>query len=108
MNNSSDTNKISVFKVYGSLSSQGFKHTIQEIKVTETDKCFVGKNIRISKKNIMVLDTIILNNHKLISFYTFCYKEDIQKALDMIKMHIIETFNIYKSEIDALAKFIEK
>lgn len=95
-----------IFKVSGWLDTKGFDKRIHEIKVTETNKSFVSNNKRISKDKLLKIDTIFVENHKSMRYFTYCKDGDQQKALDMIKQHIIDKVKIYKSEIDAIMKFI--
>ena len=97
-----------IFKIGGSLDSRGFKKYIQEIEVTETEKQFTGKNTRINKNKLMQIDTICVENHKTLKYFTYCIDGDQQKALDMIKKHIIERVKEYKSEIDILVNNINE
>ena len=95
-----------IFKVGGWLDPKGFDKRIHEIKVTETDKSFVGNGKRISKDKLLKIDTMFVENHKSMRYYTYCRDGDQQKALDMIKQHIIDKVKTYKSEIDALMQFV--
>lgn len=94
------------FKVAGWLDPKGFDKRIHEIEVTETDKSFVGDGKRISKDKLMKIDTIFVENHKSMRYYTYCIDGEQQKALDMIKQHIIDKVKTYKAEIDALMQFV--
>jgi len=95
-----------IFKVAGWLDPKGFDKRIYEIEVTETDKSFVGDGKRISKDKLMKIDTMFVENHKSMRYYTYCGDGEQQKALDMIKQHIIDKVKTYKSEIDALMQFV--
>jgi hypothetical protein len=95
-----------IFKVAGWLDQKGFDKRIHEIEVTETDKSFVGDGKRISKAKLMNIDTMFVENHKSMRYYTYCRYGEQQKALDMIKEHIIDKVKTYKSEIDALMQFV--
>jgi hypothetical protein len=96
----------SIFKVIGWLDQKGFDKRIREIEVTETDKSFVGDGKRISKVNLMKIDTMFVENHKSMRYFTYCVDGEQQKALDMIKQHIIDKAKTYKSEIDFLITYI--
>ena len=95
-----------IFKVGGWLDPKGFDKRIHEIEVTETDKSFVGDGKRISKDKLMKIDTMFVENHKSMRYYTYCRDGEQQKALDMIKQHIIDKVKTYKAEIDALMQFV--
>ncbi len=95
-----------IFKVGGWLDPKGFDKSIREIEVTETEKSFVGDGKRISKDKLMKIDTMFVENHKSIRYYTYCLDGEQQKALDMIKQHIIDKVKTYKLEIDALMQFL--
>jgi hypothetical protein len=79
-----------IFKVGGWLDAKGFGKRINEIEVTETDKSFIGDGKRISKDKLMKIDTIFVENHKSIRYYTYCRDGEQQDALNMIKKHIID------------------
>jgi hypothetical protein len=95
-----------IFKVAGFLDSKGFDKRIFEIEAKETDKSFVAEGKRINKDKLMKIDTIFIENHMSMRYFTYCLDGDQQKALDIIKQHIISKLRIYKSEIDALIKFV--
>lgn len=54
----------------------------------------------------MKIDTMFVENHKSMRYYTYCSDGEQQNALDMIKQHIIDKVKTYKSEIDALMQFV--
>lgn len=95
-----------IFKVAGWLDLKGFDKRIFEIEAKETDKSFVADGERISKDKLLKIDTIFVENHKSMRYYTYCRDGEQQKALDMIKQHIIDKVKTYKSEIDALIAFV--
>ena len=95
-----------IFKVAGWLNLKGFDKRIQKIQAIEKDKCFISDKKRISKDKFMKIDTIFVENHKSMRYFTYCKDGEQQKALDMIKQHIIEKAKTYKSEFDILMQYI--
>jgi hypothetical protein len=95
-----------IFKVAGWLDFKGFDKRIFEIEAKETEKSFVADGKRISKEKLMKVDTIFVENHKSMRYFTYCMDGEQQKALDLIKAHIVEKIKTYKSEVDALIAFV--
>lgn len=95
-----------IFKVAGWLDFKGFDKRIFEIKAKETDNSFVADGKRISKNKLMKIDTISVENHKSMRYFTYCREGEQQKALDLIKAHIVDKIKTYKSEVDALIAFV--
>ncbi len=95
-----------IFKVAGWLDFKGFDKRIFEIESKETDTSFVADGKRISKDKLMKVDTIFVENHKSMRYFTYCRDGEQQKALDLIKAHIVEKIKTYKSEVDALFSFV--
>lgn len=95
-----------IFKVVGFLDKNGFGKRIQEIEVTETAKSFVADGKRISKDKIMKIDSIFLDNHNYIRYYTYCFDGQQQEALDKLKEHITSKVMKYKEEIDVLVSYL--
>jgi len=95
-----------IFRVAGWLDQKGFDKRIQEIEVTETGKSFVAEGKRINKDKLMKIDTMFVENHKSMRYFTYCKDGEQQKALDLIKQHIIEKVKTYKSEIDVLMQYL--
>lgn len=89
-----------IFLVKGSLNRDGFKHSVKEIMTKETNKSYVSPNKRISKDNLMVPRTLIIQNHRNYFYYTYCLNGDQQKALDIINSLIIEQVSKIKMELD--------
>lgn len=101
-NNNKMSKEALILKIGVSLTSNGLKQTVRELNVKETDKSFVGDGSRISKDKIMKIDTIFVENHRMINYYTYCMPEDKDKAIEMLKSHVKSKVMTYKSEIDAL------
>lgn len=95
-----------IFKVSGWLDPRGFDKRIYEIKVKETEKSFISDEKRISKDKLMKVDTIFIETHKSIRYFTYCKDGEQQNALDLIKQHIINKVKIYKAEIDILMQYV--
>ena len=95
-----------IFKVTGSIDKDGFRGRVVEIEVTESNKSYHGEGRLIRKHKIMLIDTVFLENHTSLRYFTYCLEGDQQKALDMLKAHIIEKVKKYKSEIDKLYSYI--
>ncbi len=95
-----------IYKVAGWLDTKGFDKRIIAIDLKEKDKSFVDEGKRINKDKLLVVDTIFVENHKSIRYFTYCREGEQQKALSLIKGHIVAKVKTYKSEIDALMKFI--
>ena len=91
-----------ILKIGVSLTSNGLKQTVREMNVKETDKSFVGDGQRISKDKLMKIDTIFIENHRMINYFTYCMVEDKDKAIEMLRAHVKQKVMTYKSEIDAL------
>lgn len=91
-----------IYKISGSIDRSGTRKRITEMELKECGKSYVGDGIRINKDKLMKLDTIFNETHKLINYFTYCIDGDQQKALDMIKNHIIKKVEQYKSEIDEI------
>lgn len=97
-----------IFKISLKLEKEGFIKNIKEFDMKETTKCFIGDGQRIPKDKIMKVATIWHENHQWLNYHIYCFEEDLQKAFDIIKKHIIDKVKTYKSEIDVLMGFIEK
>lgn len=95
-----------IYKVAGWLDFKGFDKRIFEIECKETDKSFVADGKRISKDKLLKIDTMFFENHKSIRYFTYCRDGEQQKALDMIKAHIVDKIKTYKSEVDSLIAFV--
>lgn len=96
---------VKIFKISAWIDEGGFAKSIYELSLyRETNKAFVCEGSRISKSKLMKIDTMYRENHKSIRYYTYCKDGDQQKALDLIKSHIMEKIKTYKSEIDILFK----
>jgi len=95
-----------IFKILGWLDSKGFGYNIIKIEAKESDKSFIKNGKRISKDKLLKIDTIYNENHKTIRYITYCRDGEQQKALDIIKAHIIKKVKQYKSEIDELYQFV--
>ena len=94
------TNSLSLFVVKSWLDVRGYDSRITEIKVIEKDKCYIGDGKTIHKDRLMTINTKFIENHKSMRYYTYCKDGDQQKALYMLKAHIIEKVKKYKEEID--------
>lgn len=95
-----------IYKVAGWLDFKGFDKRIFEIESKETNKSFFADGKRISKDKLLKIDTMFVENHKSMRYFTYCRDGDQQKALDMIKAHIVDKIKTYKSEIDSLIAFV--
>lgn len=95
-----------IFKVGCLLDSRGFDERIKEIEATETSKSFLADGKRISKDKLLKIDTVFVENHQSIRYFTYCRNGEQQMALDMIKQHIIDKVKTYKSEIDVLMQYL--
>lgn len=78
------------------------------MEMEETAKSFVGGGKRISKEKLMKIDTIWIENHRLIHYHTFCVEGQQQAAIDMLKAHVIAKANQYKAELDAILEIINR
>ena len=54
----------------------------------------------------MLIDTMFVETHTSLRYYTYCLEGQQQKALDKLKSHIIEKVKKYKEEIDLLYSYI--
>ncbi len=97
---------IHIFKVVGWLTIKGFDKRIHELEVIETAQSFIAEHRRISKNKLLAINTVLMENHKNLRYHTYCMECDQQKALDLIKQHIIDKVLTYKSEIDSLVKYL--
>jgi len=95
-----------LFKIVGAIDKEGLQKRVIEIEVEETAKSYVGDGRRVSKDKLMKIDAIFHENHTSIRYYTYCLDGDQQKALDMLKVHVIGKVLQYKQEIDLLVSFI--
>lgn len=100
-----DDSYCSIFKVGGWLDSRGFDKRIHRMGAKETEKSFIADGKRISKDKLMKVDTVFVENHTSMRYFTYCREEQIQDALNLIKAHIIEKVKTYKKEIDVLAAY---
>lgn len=96
----------SIFKIKCRLSNEGFVVNISEISVTESDKSFLKKGLRVSKNDLMKIHSLVMERHDRISYYTYCLEDQQDKATEILKSHISQKVNQYKSEIDTLMSFI--
>lgn len=99
-------NNCRIYKVSGWLDLKGFEKRILELEAKETDKLFISEGRKINKNKMLKIDTIFFENHMSIRYFTYCLEDDKQKALDLIKDHIISKINIYKKEIDILHSYV--
>lgn len=95
-----------IYKVAGFLDSRGFQKRIYDIEVTEKGKSFIGEGKIINKSKLMLIDTMFVETHTSLRYYTYCLEGQQQKALDKLKSHIIEKVKKYKEEIDLLYSYI--
>jgi len=95
-----------IFKVDGWIDQRGLGKRVREIEVTETDKSFTAKGIRISKDKLLKIDSKFVETHRSIRYFTYCRDGEQQMALNMIKQHIVDKVKMYKSEIDILSSYI--
>lgn len=95
-------------KVSAVLNTSGYKTKIRDFEVKATTKSYVCdiENLRISKDKIMLIDTIMIENHRCINYFIYCLENQTDEALNMLKKHITEKANIYKSEIDLIYQHI--
>lgn len=97
-----------LYKISSGLDYRGFREKIYPIKCKETDKSFISDGLRVSKDKLMKIDTIFVENHKFISYHTYCLEGDKERAAEMLRAHVIEKIKAYKSEVDNLFSFIPK
>jgi hypothetical protein len=95
-----------IYKVSVLLDSKGFENKIQEISVKETNKSFVGEGCRIAKDKLMKIDTIYIETHRFLRYFTYCKDGQQQEAFDMLKQYIVNKAREYKKEIDILYSHI--
>lgn len=92
-----------IFKITGSLNFTGYNFKILKIKIyKETKKSFICEGKRVDKSKLMKIDTILNENHKTLTYFTYCKEEDKENAINIIKEHIKNKVSKYKSEIDLL------
>lgn len=97
-----------IFEVHGWLDKRnGLGYRVLELGVTETDKCFICDGKRVNKNKLMVIDTKFVENYNSIRYHTYCKDGDQQKALTMIKQHIVNKVNTYKRDMDLLVSLLE-
>lgn len=97
---------IKLFRVNGWLDDKGFDKRIREYDVKEAAKSFVWEGNRVDKGRLMKIDTIWIEKHTLVNYYTYCLDGEQQKALDLLKDHMINKVKKYKAEIDVLMQYI--
>lgn len=106
--NAKTKSKMKLFKIIAAIDKQGLYKRIIVMDVEEAHKSYIGEGSRIGKDKLMKIDTKLFENSSSIRYFTYCLDGDQQKALDMLKAHIVSKVMQYKSEIDLLATFLEK
>jgi len=100
-------NSIELYRVNLRLNSSGYRKWIDVIQVRETNKSFVGSGKRIDKSKILVLDSMFIQRHNLISYYTYCKKEDISTAVDLIKKRIVAMAKQFNEECNQMFSHVD-
>jgi len=90
-----------IYKAYVSLShDKGWKYRFEEIQVEETPKTFIGQGKRISKDKILLPDTLLLKGFNFYHYFTYCFAEQRQQALDLLKAKILKEVEANKVKFD--------
>lgn len=96
---------LAIYRVCVSCSVKGWSQKTEYYPIVkETEKSIIyGCNRRLSKSELLKPDSIIsVKNHRLFSFFTFCYEQDIESAIVILKQHIINIANEVSMELGAV------
>lgn len=96
-----------ILKVYVSLYPYGWKITVDRIECEEKQKIYQSYNQKIKKDKLMKIDTIFIESHRNLSYFTFCLPSQKDEAILNLKSHISGKVLEYKSKMDDLLQFIE-
>lgn len=94
--------EVTLYRVGTWFNKEGGTIRITRSIFKDTGKNFVGNGRRIPKDKILKVDTMFAERHTVISYHTYCYENQQEAAIKMLKNHVGFKINQYKEEIDQL------
>ena len=99
-------NLVSIYQVNLRLNKTGFKKYVNEFKLKETDKSYMGLGKRIDKDKLLKIDSITFARHDNMLFFTYCKAEQIDEALKILHDHIVILTTRFKEEMEIVYSHI--
>lgn len=98
-------NEVKLFKIHISVEKSGVRKEAVERKMKDTGKSFVGEGRRIPKDSILKIQTAHETVYYM-SYYTYCFEGDQEKALTVLRDHVQKKVSEYKQQIAKLDEIL--
>lgn len=99
-----------IYKVRVRLDNRGWDEKISDYDVKRiTEKMIeLEEGDKINKGKLMIPKTILLPSHQRFSYSLWCYKEDIEVAIQAIRIKIMKEFEEVKKNVEEIEKIWKK
>lgn len=91
---------MNILQVLLTLSARGWELTVRDLEFKETKNSFTRKNQRLSKDKLLIPDSKIHQLPGFMSYHTYCFPKDREKAITILKNSIENHYLKFKKLIE--------